>query len=186
VLLKDLKKSLCALILNLPHLEMDRVLPTHTQLLAMTVFTVMKECRRLHSAPELFPSAAARETFHAELQHICQNMRRVKNSLVVTAMAGLKVKKAFDPVLAKQIEGKWFRLNTPRTIKLPPFHPGGPKHPWNKWFDNSNKEYSEDGKHKKIIQRAPAVAFHLGHKVIAMYNMSRKNFLQVRFNFLDI
>ncbi|KAI9740100.1 MAG: hypothetical protein M1818_004851 [Claussenomyces sp. TS43310] len=147
------------------------------------IMNIMKECHRLHKAPELFPSDASRESFLTKIGFISAQLSRFadfKSHVAAYEEKGRKcIPDEVQPILAKRVGKVWFRVPEPPKPKLPDLHPYSTCHKklWNKWLDNYDVPTSEGAPHFRIVQRVPLVGIKLLRRQRFMYGVVRKSYV---------
>jgi hypothetical protein len=149
---------------------------------AQNVFCIMRECRRLRSALDLFPSDRSRREFFKKLSPISKAMREFAE-----AHSGMDM----DPLVWQRSNYHPWAWTDLERNQSGSFFPGGLMgnvpfwHPlnigqniWNKWLDNRCC-YEIPRTENKIIQRLPEQALRYAHRMKFMYIVVEASFQQV-------
>jgi hypothetical protein len=174
------------LALLLPHTGSTKTrLGRKAIMTAQNVFCIMRECRRLRSALDLFPSDSSRGDFFRQLSLISKGMREFKEAYIEMDM---------DPVAFVALERShydswnWTDIDRnksgsffpERLIGNVPFwHPLNlGQNIWNRWLDNRCC-YEIPHIENKIIQRLPDLALRIAHRTKFMYDIVERSYAQV-------
>jgi hypothetical protein len=126
------------------------VLPRNVNEIANFLSQVLDQCRRLHAAPDLFPSQTTRAAFLTKIGSLCsilesldtifdqQRSFRCHQGHEMLHYIGL-VEADLEEMDLAEVKSSLLQA------KWPMFHPHRPdaKHPWNNWLDNSAKAAPE-------------------------------------------
>ncbi|KAL3420174.1 hypothetical protein PVAG01_08673 [Phlyctema vagabunda] len=117
------------------------LLPDDVRTLMKYLGLVMKECRRLKDAPELFSSPHLRQDFLARLAILTKELQGLQEIITANAAIDIKARKALPHVTPLEDDPSAGPLENAQEIStsLPLFYPDkiNGKHPWNNWLDNS-------------------------------------------------
>jgi hypothetical protein len=150
------------------------------------LFNVMKECHRLRSAPQLFPSTSARREFFCKIAIMSKNLLRFKYIIEHQRKYISRVKEHFrnnvkGPKLVKKVGGIWFRVKPYGTGTLKNLHPGGvdATRPWNHWLGNLAVRPPNGRLRVEISQRIPLIGLKILRRTKFMYGVVRRSYLGV-------
>lgn len=111
-------------ILRIKSIHIDQPLPKDVGTIARNLCAVMRQCRRLKSAPELFPSVEAKNEFLKMMSKVMPIMS------IIPISTSTK-----HTIESHYFWTRIFEVNSKSVIP----HPNTPynRNPWNNWLDNS-------------------------------------------------
>ncbi len=151
-------------------------------IVARHIFCAMKECHRLRSALELFPSDHSRREFFKKLSGISKVMRKyVEDDIWKRSFSHLENPSSITPFRGNYLYRDEPSVFYPENLmgNVPFWHSiNVGQNVWNKWLEN-RCEYEFPRKENKIVQRLPHVSLRIAHRTKFMYETVENSYGKV-------